>query len=105
MGDGVMFRFILAGTLVSLAASTSLAPAFANDTTAELTTGGLTYVQTSDVEMQEENLYISREEVLVDYVFRNAGEKDVESVIAFPMPDITGGSQSEIAYGDPESDN
>jgi len=79
--------------------------ALANDTTAELTTGGLIYVQNSDVSMQEENLYISREEVLVDYVFRNTGDKEVESVIAFPMPDVTGGSMSDIAYGDPEADN
>ncbi|WP_404947009.1 DUF4424 domain-containing protein [Rhizobium terrae] len=84
-----------------LAASNVLA----NDTTAELTTGGLIYVQTSDVAMEEEELYISREEVLVDYVFRNTGDKDVESIIAFPMPDIVGGSQSDIAMGDAESDN
>jgi hypothetical protein len=79
--------------------------ASANDTTAELTTGGLTYVQASDISMVEEALYISREEVLVDYIFRNNSDKDVESVIAFPMPDVVGGSQSDIALGDPESDN
>ena len=80
-------------------------PLFANDTTAELTTGGLVYVQTADITMAEEHLHLSREEVRVDYIFRNDTDKDVESVIAFPMPDITGGAQSDIAYGDPEADN
>ncbi|MFB9950369.1 DUF4424 domain-containing protein [Rhizobium puerariae] len=91
---------LLAGGLLCVAS-----PAFANDTTAELTTGGLAFSQTSDVTMEEENLYISQKEVLVDYVFRNTGDSDFESIIAFPMPDVTGGSQSDIAYGDPEKDN
>jgi len=95
-----MRGILLAGSLLLCASQ-----GFANDTTAELTTGGLIYVQTSDVSMEEENLYISREEVLVDYVFRNTSDKEVESVIAFPMPDVTGGSMSDIAYGDPEADN
>ena len=95
-----MRAILMAGALMLCASQ-----ALANDTTAELTTGGLIYVQNSDVSMQEENLYISREEVLVDYVFRNTGDKEVESVIAFPMPDVTGGSMSDIAYGDPEADN
>eukprot|EP00913_Durusdinium_trenchii_P026891 g25226.t1 len=55
--------------------------------------------------MAEEDLYLSRDEVRVNYVFRNDAEKDVESIIAFPMPDVVGGSQSDIALGDPESDN
>jgi hypothetical protein len=100
-GDGDIMRapFFITGLL--LAAT----PALANDTTAELTTGGLTFVQTADVTMAEENLYVSREMVKVDYVFVNNSGKDVESVIAFPMPDVTGGSESDIAYGDPEADN
>jgi hypothetical protein len=90
----------IAGGLL-LVSSNSLA----NDTTAELTTGGLVYVQTSDVAMEEEQLYLSREEVLVDYVFRNTSDEEIESTIAFPMPDVVGGSQSDIALGDAESDN
>lgn len=79
--------------------------ALANDSMAELGAGGLIYVQTSDVAMEEENLYISREEVLVDYIFRNTGDKDIESVVAFPMPDIVGSLESDIALDDAESDN
>ncbi len=79
--------------------------ALANDTMAELKTGGLIYVQTTDVTMEEEALFISREQVLVDYIFRNTGEKDVESVIAFPMPDITGEMDANLALNDFETDN
>ncbi|MCK8780667.1 DUF4424 domain-containing protein [Rhizobium sp. NTR19] len=93
------WTFLVGGLL--LAASNS----WANDTTAELTTGGLIYVQTTDVVMEEEDLYLSREEVLVDYVFRNTSEKEVESIIAFPMPDVVGGAQNDVAVGDMESDN
>ncbi len=96
-----MLRVMVTAGMLMLHASAT----HANDTTAELTTGGLIYVQTSDITMAEEELYISREEVLVDYVFRNNGDGDVESVIAFPMPDVVGGSQSDIALGDAESDN
>ncbi len=93
------WRWVIGGILIVFA------EAHANDTTAELATGGLVYVQSSDVAIEEEDLYVSREEIRVDYVFRNTGETDVESVIAFPMPDIPGGSQSDLADGDPESDN
>lgn len=79
--------------------------ALANDTTAELKTGGLAYVQTSDIAMEEEDLFLSRQEVRVDYLFRNLGQADIESVVAFPMPDIVGGSESDMAYGDAESNN
>ncbi|MGN7292085.1 DUF4424 domain-containing protein [Rhizobium sp. SAFR-030] len=88
-----------------LMALLAAAPAVANDTTAELKTGGLTYVETSEIAMEEEDLRISRTEISVDYVFRSSADTDIDSIIAFPMPDIVGGAQSDIAYGDAESDN
>lgn len=102
-----MRRFANTVAALGLLSTTALlaAPALANDTTAELKTGGLIYVQTSDIAMEEEDLRISREEISVDYVFRNGADKAVDSIIAFPMPDITGGAQSDVAYGDAESDN
>ena len=51
--------FRLAPLLLTLLA----APAFANDTMAELKTGGLTFVRTPDVEMTKEALFISPETV------------------------------------------
>jgi hypothetical protein len=95
-----MFKLYLAGVLL-LSASAVLA----NDTMAELKTGGLVYVQTTDVAMEEESLYISRKEVLVDYVFRNTGDRSLDAVIAFPMPDIAGQPDSNLALDEPEADN
>lgn len=88
-------------TLACLAAM----PAGANDTMAELVAGGLNFVQTDAVSMVEEDLYISPERVTVDYVFRNTSDRQVTSYIAFPMPDIKGHYESEIALNDREADN
>ncbi|MCL6706158.1 DUF4424 domain-containing protein [Pseudomonas sp. R2.Fl] len=96
-----MARSILAFAMTAAIAG----PALANDTMAELKAGGLVYVRTSDVTMAEEDLHISPTKVSVDYVFRNEGDKDVESVVAFPMPDIRGGPDMNIAVPDFDADN
>ncbi|GES50270.1 hypothetical protein Rhsp01_31450 [Rhizobium sp. NBRC 114257] len=83
----------------------SAAPAMANDTMAELKTGGLAYVRTGDISMDQEKLFISPEQVRVDYVFENMSDKDVESVVAFPMPDIKGDIDSMVDAGNVDSDN
>lgn len=60
----------------------------ANDSTAELGAGGLVLSRSDVVEMAREELFLSREAVRVDYVFRNRSDAEVSSVVAFPMPDI-----------------
>jgi hypothetical protein len=80
-----MLRFFLAAMLGATAA-----PALANDSTAELGTGGLILSRSDAVEMQGEDLFLSRDRVAVDYVFRNNSDKDVDTIVAFPMPDIEG---------------
>ncbi|MEF0939516.1 DUF4424 domain-containing protein [Rhizobium sp. BR 362] len=80
-------------------------PALANDSMAELKTGGLTYVRTGDISMDDEKLFISPTEVKVDYIFENTSDKDVESVVAFPMPDIEGVLDSTVAIEDADADN
>lgn len=65
-------------------------PAWANDSVAELGTGGLVLSRTDAIAMTSENLFISADEVRVDYVFRNQSDADVEAIVAFPMPDIEG---------------
>lgn len=81
------------------------APSFANDTMAELKAGGLVFVLTPEVEMRKENLYISPDEVRVDYVFRNTSASDVAGLVAFPMPDIGGDAYANVAIDDFEADN
>lgn len=63
--------------------------AAANDSSAELATGGLVLTKNAAVEMRSEDLYISAKEVQVRYRFANTSPKDVTLTVAFPMPDIT----------------
>lgn len=81
------------------------APAFANDTMAELKTGGLVFVRSDVVSMEKEDLFISLDEVRVAYRFRNTSEDDVEAVVAFPMPDIEATPYGNVAVPISDSDN
>ena len=80
-------------------------PALANDTMAELKTGGLVFVRSDVVAIEKEDLYISLDEVRVSYRFRNTSDEDVETVVAFPMPELVGDPYSEVAVPDSQSDN
>ncbi|RWE75979.1 MAG: DUF4424 domain-containing protein [Mesorhizobium sp.] len=95
-----MLRTILTAALAIMAA-----PALANDSVAELGTGGLILSRSDAVAMQSEDLFISPEKVTVDYVFRNNTDKDVSSIVAFPMPDIEGDPNEMPALPEAQSDN
>lgn len=86
-------RNFASAALVGLAL---IAPAFANDSSAELGAGGLVLTKNADIEMRSEDLYISAERVRVNYVFFNRANRDITVHVAFPMPDIT-------EEGDPNS--
>ncbi|ANM09428.1 MULTISPECIES: DUF4424 domain-containing protein [unclassified Rhizobium] len=88
-----------------LVAAGIASPALANDTMAEVKTGGLIFAQSDDVSMVQEDLFISASQVRVDYLFENTSGKDVESLVAFPMPDITGQVDNNSAISDYDSDN
>ncbi len=64
------------------------APASANDSTAELATGGLVFVKNDDIEMRAEDLFISATQIRVRYRFFNKSDKDITVHVAFPMPEI-----------------
>jgi uncharacterized protein DUF4424 len=76
---------LLAAALAGVAA-----PHFAcaNDSTAELATGGLVFVHNDNVEMRSEDLTISTKEIQVRYRFFNKTDKAVTVLVAFPMPEI-----------------
>jgi hypothetical protein len=81
-----MNRIALAALLLCAPAG---APAGANDSSAELATGGLVLEKSANIEMRAEDLYVSAKEIRVSAHFYNASAKDVMTVVAFPMPDIT----------------
>ena len=62
-------------------------PALANDTTASSPAGGLVIERTNAIDMVSEELFISADEIRIHYVFRNRTAKDVDTIVAFPMPD------------------
>jgi hypothetical protein len=78
-----------------VAAVCAAAPALANDTSAELATGGLLFVQNDNVEMRSEDLAISVKEVDVRYRFFNKAASDVTVLVAFPMPDVRVAEQDQ----------
>ena len=61
-------------------------PALANDTTASSPAGGLVLERTAAIDMVSEDLFVSADEIRIHYVFRNRTPKDVDTIVAFPMP-------------------
>jgi hypothetical protein len=60
----------------------------ANDTTAELATGGLLFVPNDHIEMRSEDLYLAATAVRVRYRFFNKSDRAITVLVAFPMPEI-----------------
>lgn len=84
---------------------TAALPAFANDSVAEIGAGGLVLARNYEITLDREDLFLSRELVTVDYVFQNRSEKDVETIVAFPMPPIAGNPDGDLAIGGEDGDN
>jgi hypothetical protein len=80
-------------------------PVYANDSTAELAAGGLIFTKSDTVEMASEDLSISTRSVKVRYHFFNHGEHDVTTNVAFPMPDITYGDDTDVAISGSDPDH
>jgi Domain of unknown function (DUF4424) len=76
---------------ISIFAGATLAAtcaARANDSTAELSIGGLQFAPTNDIAMESEDLRISLDRVAMRYQFANSAAKPVTLTVAFPLPDI-----------------
>lgn len=89
--------------LVVLAA-TSL-PVRSDDSTAALIAGGVVLEKAGTIALAAEDMYLSEQAVQIDYRFRNLSDSDIETTIAFPMPDITGDSEMLVSLPDPAHDN
>ena len=79
-------KWIMCGLLV--AALWAPVAAFADDSSAALAAGGLVFTKQADIRMASEDLFISPKRVKVRYEFVNDGRQDVQTVVAFPLPDI-----------------
>lgn len=97
----MIIRPLVALAFLAIASS----PAVANDTMATLGAGGLVFITNPEIEMQSEDLFLSKEEVRVTYRFLNKAETDQTILVAFPMPDITGSGDFMVSVptDDPEN--
>ncbi|MBS7788469.1 DUF4424 domain-containing protein [Roseococcus sp. SDR] len=64
-------------------------PAPANDSMAAIGIGGLALVRSEAVRLDRQELFISRERVRVEYLFTNTTDRDIDTLVAFPLPDFT----------------
>lgn len=64
--------------------------AWADDTLATIGAGGLIPLKSSQITMAREDLEVGVHQVRVSYVFRNDSDKDVNAVVAFPLPTLDG---------------
>ena len=71
-----------------------------NHSTASTAAGGLVLERTDAIDMVSEDLYVSAEQIRVRYVFRNRTPRDVETIVAFPMPnrDLSQEYGGDVAY-------
>ena len=75
-------------------------PARANDSFAETALGGVVLKETDAISLDREDLFISEEEVRVNYEFTNTTDKDVVALVAFPLPDQSYDEASEGSVRD-----
>lgn len=62
-------------------------PGQANDSMAETALGGLVLRDSQEISLDREDLYLSADEVRVDYLFTNTSRENIEALVAFPLPD------------------
>jgi hypothetical protein len=91
-------RFARRSLIAFAVGASMLKAAHANDSSAELATGGLVLTKDADIKMRSEDLFVSTSEIRVKYRFVNKAAADKTITVAFPMPDISvSGPDDEIA--------
>jgi len=62
--------------------------AYADDSSAALGAGGVVLTQSADIRMAKEDLYVSPKAVRIRFEFVNDSPTDIDTIVAFPLPDI-----------------
>src|ERR1051326_3888676 len=75
---------ILEAALLVIAVSVRIT---ANDSAASTAAGGLQLTRVPRISMQKERLIINEKEVRVEYDFLNESDHDIQTEVAFPIPD------------------
>lgn len=74
-------RLVIAGALSLISAG-----AHGNGAMAEFSAGGVEFHEAVDVAIEREELFLSREEVRVRYIFRSVTGEALNATMGFPMP-------------------
>ena len=69
----------------------------ANDSTGYVSTGGVQYLKNNNIQMYSEDLFISKNQIKVDYQFKNLTNKDISETVLFPLPPIENFFESDFA--------
>lgn len=77
----------------------SLNPALADDSSAALSAGGVVFTKAPNIRMASEDLYISPDVVRIRYEFVNDSDREIETLVAFPLPDIDTWNFYEVPLG------
>lgn len=94
--DVVRAHFIF-GMKLACTLFLTITAAQANDSAGYIGTGGVTYLKNKNISMHSEDLYISKEQIRVNYEFKNLSNKDITETILFPMPAIPSFTDSDYA--------
>jgi Domain of unknown function (DUF4424) len=91
-----MTQKLLIASMFALVAALPAGPAFANDSSAAIGVGGLELRYNDTISMDSEDLYLSRKKVTVKYRFTNPSNRDVDTMISFPLPPLPHGIDGYI---------
>lgn len=83
----------------AVAVVTVMAAAHADDSSAMLKAGSIVFTKNTPVRMAAEDLYVSPTAVRIRFEFENPTGRDVETLVAFPLPDISTWDFAESPIG------
>ena len=96
--------FMLSSTL-ACAVLLAMTTAQAHDSTGYVGTGGVEYLKNKNISMHSEDLYISKDEIRINYEFKNLSNKDITETVLFPMPAVPSFTDSDYADTSATYDN
>ena len=93
--------FAAMSVLVAATCWEAASPSLANDSSAELAIGGLTFTKNEDISIESEELTIALDKIVVRYRFLNRSAKPITLTVAFPLPDPAQWAEVKVrqAYG------
>ncbi len=77
------------GRIALLALAALTAPAWSDDSSAALKAGSIVFTKSTPIRMAAEDLYVSPSAVRIRFEFQNPTARDVDTIVAFPLPDIS----------------